>query len=221
MGGPEVSTRYTRVDGSGVGYSASGDGLPLLFMPASSSHIDLMVQHEPLRLFLASLGESAQVIRFDHRGFGVSDEFDGSDDEWPDASVADAVAVLDALEVEQADVLVWDLGAAALRLGATHPERVRRIVMLNSCARLLQAPDYPFGPPPTWLPLALDSIDRDWGTGAAFTAMEPWVEMHQRSRTSGAGGSAQREVRPASGARSAAMPGSTPGTLWPMLRSPR
>lgn len=67
-------------------------------------------------------------IRFDLRGFGRSDR-----PEAPYSHVADAVAVLDALEVDRAAIVGCSLGGALdLLLTVLHPERVSALVLAGS-----------------------------------------------------------------------------------------
>lgn len=77
---------------------------------------------------VAALSKQFRLIMPDLRGHYRSD--------WPDSGyalrdyAADAVGVLDALEIAQADVLGHSLGALiALELAAHAPKRVRRIVL--------------------------------------------------------------------------------------------
>ncbi|HEX5910983.1 MAG TPA: alpha/beta hydrolase [Thermoleophilaceae bacterium] len=74
-----------------------------------------------------------RLIAPDLRGFGWSDCPEGGYD--PVTFAADAVALLDALEIEQADVVGHDWGGStAFALALTAPERVRRMVILNTIA---------------------------------------------------------------------------------------
>jgi pimeloyl-ACP methyl ester carboxylesterase len=74
-----------------------------------------------------------RLIAPDLRGFGWSDCPEGGYD--PVTFAADAVALLDALDVPQADVMGHDWGgSAAFALALTAPERVRRMVILNTIA---------------------------------------------------------------------------------------
>ncbi len=62
--------------------------------------------------------------------------------------VADALCVLDSAGIEEAAVLGAGLGGAiAMTLAATHPGRVRSLVIVNSAARWIEDDDYPIGYP--------------------------------------------------------------------------
>jgi len=76
---------------------------------------------------------SNRFVRFDSRGFGAS--------EWSpptfdfDSLVGDLGAVIDAAGAEQCDLLGLAHGAAvAIAYAARHPERVRKLVLVNSYA---------------------------------------------------------------------------------------
>ena len=84
------------------------------------------------RLSIPVLAQQARVIAPDMVGFGFSDRPAGQRygmDDW----VAQAVGVLDALDVEVADVVGNSFGGAlALALAIRHPRRVRRLVLMGS-----------------------------------------------------------------------------------------
>jgi class 3 adenylate cyclase len=90
--------------------------------------------------------------------------------EWAE----DAVAVLDALEVET--VVVFGEGwatHAALALAVSHPERVERLLPYNGFARLLVAPEYPHGLPERNLDRVVELVRSTWGTGAVVGGGTP------------------------------------------------
>lgn len=89
------------------------------------------------------------VIRFDQRGHGLSVGAVGSI-ELPDLA-ADAVAVLDALDVDRAHVFGASLGAMiGLWLAAEYPDRVNRLVLASTSTRL--GPDH-------WWQRTIDTVE--------------------------------------------------------------
>jgi pimeloyl-ACP methyl ester carboxylesterase len=79
------------------------------------------------------LADGHRLIAPDLRGFGWSDCPAGGYD--PPTFAADAVALLDALGVDQTDVIGHDWGgAAAFVMALNAPGRVRRMVILNTVA---------------------------------------------------------------------------------------
>jgi pimeloyl-ACP methyl ester carboxylesterase len=72
--------------------------------------------------------EGFQAVRFDFRGFGRSERPDA-----PYSHIDDAVAVLDALEVERAALVGSSLGGAiALAVAMANPHRVSALVLAGS-----------------------------------------------------------------------------------------
>ncbi len=114
---------------------------------------------------LGRYGRFARVIRYDGRGNGMSDPgpttlsvLDG----W----VHDALSVLDAVGSDRCAVIGNGLGGPiAIRLAAEHPERVERLVLTNTLARLRRAVDHPAGLSDDEIDLALAAIRSDWGRG--------------------------------------------------------
>src|SRR5581483_5595604 len=74
------------------------------------------------------LAEHVEVIVYDHRGVGESTDVPGN---FTIADLAaDAIALLDALDVEQAHVFGISMGGAvAQELAVTYPDRVRGLVL--------------------------------------------------------------------------------------------
>ncbi|MDQ4057561.1 MAG: 3-oxoadipate enol-lactonase [Actinomycetota bacterium] len=76
-----------------------------------------------------------RVVRYDGRGQGGSDTPEGP--YTIEALGGDALAVLDALEVERAHICGISMGGlVAQRLAAIHPERVDRAVYANTAAKI-------------------------------------------------------------------------------------
>jgi len=83
------------------------------------------------RGLVGELAGERRLIMPDLRCFGWSDAPAGPID--PDVFVGDLVALLDALGLEQTDVVGHDWGGfASLLLSARHPGRVRRLIALSS-----------------------------------------------------------------------------------------
>ena len=81
---------------------------------------------------IAKAGERLRLIAPDMAGFGFSERPAGIKydlDTW----VAQAIGLLDALELQQADVVGNSFGGAlALAMAIRHPQRVRRLVLMGS-----------------------------------------------------------------------------------------
>lgn len=64
-------------------------------------------------------------------------------------------------------ILAWgESGPMAMLFASTYPERTRALVLSDCWARLVRAPDYPMGWPPSVIEGAADWAEKNWGTGA-------------------------------------------------------
>ncbi len=110
-------------------YEVQGEGRPLLVILGLAADVS---EFSPL---LADLAHTRQVITLDNRGSGRSDK---PDEPYSiEVMAADALGVMDAVPVERADVLGISLGGRiALELALRHPERVERLVLVSTSARV-------------------------------------------------------------------------------------
>ena len=118
-----------RIAGDGVTLAVldEGEGQPVVLLHGFPDSSYLWRRQVP-----ALVDAGMRVIAPDLRGFGESDKPAAVEDYALTRSVADVVAVLDALEVERAHVVGHDWGAGvAWVLAAVVPERVERLVALS------------------------------------------------------------------------------------------
>ncbi len=114
-------------------------------MPGPFIPIDSIDSEPSMHRFYRRLSSFCRVIRFDHRGMGMSSRI-GADKITPACWAEDAVAVMDAVGCEQATIIGSGFTAmSALFLASDRPQRVSNLVLLNAAARVLWAPDYPAG----------------------------------------------------------------------------
>ena len=120
-----VEHRFVDVGGLRTHVAEAGDGAPLLLIHGWPQH------WYQWRGVITQLAGERRLIAPDLRGFGWTDAPAGPID--PDVFVADLVALLDALGLEQVDVAAHDWGGfASLLLAARHPRRVRRLLALST-----------------------------------------------------------------------------------------
>lgn len=128
MTNPEIGRTVTAA-GIRTNLHDVGTGSPLLMIHGSGPGVSAWANW---RLSIPVLSQRARVIAPDMVGFGFSERPSGhryAMDSW----VAQAVGVLDALEVERADLVGNSFGGAlALALAIRHPQRVRRLVLMGS-----------------------------------------------------------------------------------------
>ena len=139
-------TRYAKCGDIDIAYQVVGEGpVDLLVLPGPIIPFDSIEAEPTLYRFHRRLASFARLIRFDHRGTGLSSRA-SLDELGPSIWAQDAVAVMDAVGCEQATV--FGSGYTAMTgfvLAAEHSERVRSLVIVNGAARLLWATDYPAG----------------------------------------------------------------------------
>ena len=131
---PPQEVRFCRsADGVRIAYAVHGSGPPLLISTCWLSHLQFDWESPVWRHFLADLGRFATVIRFDERGYGLSD-WDVSDFSL-DMRIADLEAVAeDAGFPRFALMAMAQGGPVAIRYATKHPERVTRLLFYNSYA---------------------------------------------------------------------------------------
>jgi len=106
----------------------SGTGPPLILIHGSGM---TAATWAPLMPHLSG----RRLLALDLPGFGLSDPYDYSGRPLRSHAVAQLRSLLDALELEQADIVGTSLGGMwALNLAAAHPRRVRAVVSIGAPA---------------------------------------------------------------------------------------
>ena len=165
--------RYTQRDGLNIAFQVTGSGdVDLVLVAGFVSHLTLDWTERRHAHFLHRLGTFSRLIRFDKRGTGMSDR-PGS---LPDLEtrMGDVAAVMDAARSESAVLFGYSEGGPmAILHAATHPERVRGLVIYSSYARRLWAPDYPWGFRPEERARYAAQLEQDWAWEADMRHMCP------------------------------------------------
>jgi len=120
-------------DGAKIAYAVSGTGFPIFKAPNWMTHLDHDWTSPVYGHWYDFAVQMGQLARMDLRGFGLSEreprEFSF------DAMVADMKAVADAAEIDQCDLIAVSHGTTfAIAFAALYPERVRKLVLVNSFA---------------------------------------------------------------------------------------
>lgn len=131
MDAPAV--RYARTsDGFEIAYAVSGQGRPIVLMPAPVSHIGIEWSSATYRPLLEAMAARYRLIQYDSRGSGMSsrglpETFSGDD------YLTDLDAVLDAVGLRRF-VLVGRLvsGSVGVRYAWLHRDRVEALVLWNA-----------------------------------------------------------------------------------------
>ena len=130
-----------------IAYQVLGAGpTDLLVLPGPFVPIGSIDDEPSMYRFHRRLASFCRVIRFDHRGIGLSSGIPSMNLLGPKYWAEDAIAVIDAVGCGQVTIFAPTYHAMnGLVLAADYPERVRGLVIVNGAARTLWAPDYPAG----------------------------------------------------------------------------
>ncbi|WP_293273748.1 alpha/beta fold hydrolase [Nannocystis sp.] len=152
-------TRWAERRGAELGFQVFGNGsVDVLLVGEWVTDIEQIWQHPAPAKFLRSLAAMARVVMFDRSGCGLSQR---TAKPTLELLVEDALAVLDAASLDQPVVIgIGDGAAAATLLAATHPARVRALVLLASGVRMLPEHD---PAAPAQLARALTAVRERWG----------------------------------------------------------
>lgn len=131
-GAPPQEVRFQRsADGTRIAFAVHGSGPPLLLASCWLSHLEFDWESPVWRHFLLELGRFATVIRYDERGFGMSD-WDVSDFSL-EARVADLEAVVDAAGFPRCAMVGMSQGGpVAIAYAVRHPQRLSRLILYGT-----------------------------------------------------------------------------------------
>jgi len=153
---PRIQYAQT-ADGVSIAFWTLGEGTPFVHTPHIFSHIQLEWQIPEVRRWYERLAEKRKLVRYDVRGFGLSQR------EVPDFSLdsflLDLDAVVDRAGLERFALLgmvIW--GPVAIAYAARHPERVSQLILWDSFAR---ASDWSQSPQ---VHAVRALMDKDWET---------------------------------------------------------
>ncbi len=128
----------TTSDGVSIAFWTLGDGPPLVEMQQTVfSHLRLELEGLPRRAWYERLAQTHTLVRFDPRGFGLSDHV--TTDFSLDAFVRDIEAVVDRLALNEFDLFgLIDSGPVAVAYAVAHRERVSHLILWQTWARYVE-----------------------------------------------------------------------------------
>jgi class 3 adenylate cyclase len=139
----EPRIQYARTaDGVSIAFWTLGEGMPLVHLPFAFSHVQMEWQIPECRCWYERLAEKRKLVRYDPRGFGLSerDITELSLDAW----LLDVEAVADRLRLERFALLgLLHTGPAAIAYADRHPERVSRLILWGAFARASEWAPWP------------------------------------------------------------------------------
>jgi pimeloyl-ACP methyl ester carboxylesterase/DNA-binding CsgD family transcriptional regulator len=129
---PAQEIRFVRgPSGVRIAYAMHGSGPPLIVASCWLSHLQHDWDSPVWRHFLEELGSFTSLVRYDERGFGMSDR--NVTDFSVDARCSDLEALVDALGFERFALLGMSHGSGvAMAYAARHPERVTRLILYGT-----------------------------------------------------------------------------------------
>jgi len=156
-------TRYARSGDVSIAYQVVGEGSrDLVLVPGWVSNIEMFWEEPSVVRFFERLASFSRLILFDKRGTGLSDRV--TDMPSLEVRMDDVRAVMDAAGSRQAAVFGYSEGGLMCELfAATHRERTAALIMHGSYARLMAAPDSPWGRTPEDMEARIERCRRDWG----------------------------------------------------------
>jgi class 3 adenylate cyclase len=166
-----------------VAYQVFGSGpIDLMYFWGLGTHVELNWETPVDATFLRRLGSMGQVVAFDRRGTGASDGVARSGmPTWEDWA-EDIEAVLDAIGWERTALIAEsESGPIALLFAVTRPERVSALVLSNTTARCLAAPDYPAGVDPEFAERGVRLMGKFWGTTDLVRVISPSLASDEAS----------------------------------------
>jgi pimeloyl-ACP methyl ester carboxylesterase len=138
--GPTNSTKHqdiqfcTTGDGVHLAFSIIGNGPLLVRVLGHFTHVEMEWEWPDLRHFWESLAEHFTVVRYDGRGTGLSDSYEGPFTE--ETRQLDLEAVLAAAGTDKAILLaISEGGWTSATYAAQHPEQITHLVLYGAYCR--------------------------------------------------------------------------------------
>ncbi|MFN2427726.1 MAG: alpha/beta fold hydrolase [Candidatus Binatia bacterium] len=123
--------KYARSGDLNIAYQRFGSGPDVVMIPGLVCNVELSWEHEVYRRSRERIGKYLRVLEFDKRGIASSDRFDQAP--TLEQRIDDIKAVMDAEGIERAHIIgVSEGGMMGQLFAAMHPERVDRLILVNS-----------------------------------------------------------------------------------------
>jgi DNA-binding SARP family transcriptional activator len=172
------TTRYVRSGDVNLAYQVIGEGPPdLVLVPGWVSNVECFWEEPRVARFLRQLAGIGRLILFDKRGTGLSDRVPQDALPTLEQRMTDVRAVMDAVGSKRATLVGYSEGGSMCALfAATYPDRAAGLVMIGSYARMIHAPDHPWGPSAADYAGYIDMVQRDWGGPLGIERRAPSVK---------------------------------------------
>jgi len=172
-----LDTQFASVAADRIAYQVTGSqGPAIVFTNGQWGNVDLDWDDPRYSRFVTKLASIGRVIRFNMRGTGLSDArpADGRTIEaiWEE----DLRAVLDAVRVASVCIFGWiDTALLAVPFAVRNPELVSSLILFNTTARFMEAPDYPIGHSKEFAERLIRFTRDNWGTNKGTRALMPSI----------------------------------------------
>ncbi|GAC1540685.1 MAG: hypothetical protein NVS3B12_27770 [Acidimicrobiales bacterium] len=176
------ATRYARVQGVNIAYQTVGEGpIDIVVVPGFVSNIDLYWANAGWMQVFNRLSSLGRLILWDKRGTGLSDPVPRAP--TLDERVDDLLAVMDSAGSERAVLFgISEGGPMGLLFAATHPGRVRSLVLYGVSPRFSDGPDWPYGFSSGEQAQLRQEVDEQWGSGALIAIFAPTEAGNESAR---------------------------------------
>ena len=160
-------TVYARDGDVNLAYQVVGDGGPdLLFVPTATFPIDLLWDEPSVARHLRRMASFSRLTLTDLLGMGSSDAVPVHDRPAMQAWTDGLVTVLGAAGIECASVFAMaESTLPVMLLAASHPQRVRSLVLWSPFAYFLRTADEPFAMSESAVARYIDAFGKTVGTG--------------------------------------------------------
>jgi pimeloyl-ACP methyl ester carboxylesterase len=130
-----VKSGYAPVNGLQMYYEIHGEGVPVVLLHGSFMTITNNWTAPVGKDWIGELSKTRQVIALELQGHGRTADINR---DFSYENLADDVAaLLDFLEIEQADLIGYSMGGGvAMQCAIRHPEKVRKVVSISAAFRL-------------------------------------------------------------------------------------
>jgi len=172
---PLPRTEYARAGDLHIAYQVVGDGpFDLLWVPGWVSNVEAAWDEPELAAFLERLASFSRLITFDKRGTGLSDPVSLTDLPTLEQRMEDVRAVLDAVGSDRAATFGFSEGGnLAVTFAASHPDRVRALVLFGTFATRRRSPGYPWAPTDEERAATVQQVLEHWGDVMDLASLMP------------------------------------------------
>jgi class 3 adenylate cyclase len=178
----EVDVRYAMSGDARLAFRVRRGGPHWIVMvpnwATNQDHLDFAESERVHGVFYERLYSFATVVSYDQRGTGLSDPVSLADLPTLEGWADDLHAVVTATGVE--DLILYApiaAGPVAALYAATHPERTRALILVNSFAAMARSKGYEAGATPAEYGRFIGYIEHVWGSGRALRTMIPGVPV--------------------------------------------